>query len=370
MFFKGTARRSALDIAKELDAVGGFANAFTSKEHICLHAKVLDKHLPRIMDILSDIFLGSTFDPIEIEREREVILQEIHMIEDTPDDYAHVLFQERYWKDNPLGRPIYGREAAVRGFDRTGMLRYLSRALDPRRLVVAAAGNVDHSAFLSLIEPSLGTMPPNGLAISRSRPREHHFHDVIEKDIEQVHLCLAIPGCSQSDENRFRCHIANVILGSSMSSRLFQEVREKRGLAYSVYSFVNSHEDTGMLGVYAGVGRENVSETLGIIGEQVARFADEAVPEAELEAAKEHIKGGMYLSAENTESRMNRLAKNEILFGRMVPYEETERLIDRVSSMDIQDWFRTILPPGLELPTLVFGPVAARDLGDAAPEGH
>jgi predicted Zn-dependent peptidase len=357
MLFKGTRRRTALDIAKELDAVGGFANAFTSKENLCVHTKVLHKQLPLVMDLLTDIFLSSTFDPEEIEREREVILQEIGMIEDTPDEYVHILFQELYWKDNPLGLPIYGTEDAVEEFDRDRILRYIERTFDPRRIVVAAAGCVDNDAFLELAGPVFGRLTNGAARVERTVPRIHQFREVIPKDLEQVHICMAMPGCSQTDKTRSICHLTNVILGSSMSSRLFQEVREKRGLAYSVYSFLNSHEDVGMLGVYAGVGPESVGEALKVIHDELRRFAAEPVSEAELHAAKEHLKGGMHLNAESTDSRMNRLAKNELLFGRMITFEEVENWIDEVTPEAIQQWFRASLPDEGLLPTMVFGPV-------------
>ena len=314
MLFKGTEKRSARDIAKELDAVGGFVNAFTSKEQVCFHAKVLHPHLPLVVDILTDIFLNSVFAPDEIAREQQVIVQEIRMIEDTPDEYVHILFQEMFWQHNPLGLPIYGTVEAVAGISRESVLQYLSRMFQPERIVVAAAGNLDHQRFLDLVAPSMETLDHPQRPRSRQKPTDHLHIQVVPKDLEQVHLCLAVGGPSQTDEDRFPCHLLNVILGSSMSSRLFQEIRENRGLAYSVYSFLNSHEDTGMFGIYAGVASENVQETLAIIHEQLSMLLKEPIPEAELNAAKEYLKGSMYLNSESTDSRMNRLAKNEFLF--------------------------------------------------------
>jgi len=356
MLFKGTQRRSALDIAKELDAVGGFANAFTSKEHVCFHAKVLEAHLPLVVDVLTDIFLNSVFSPQEIEREKQVILQEIRMIEDTPDDYVHILFQEMFWKDNPLGLPIYGSAEAVERIDRERIMSYLSRTFDPRRIVISAAGNLDHQRFVDLVAPSMEALAPSESSGERHTPEDHYQSRVITKDLEQVHLCLGMPGTSQVDERRFGCHLLNVILGSSMSSRLFQEVREKRGLAYSVYSFANSHEDTGLMGVYAGIGPENVQETLKVIHEQLDLLRKDPIPEAELNAAKEYLRGSMYLNSESTDSRMNRLAKNEYLFGRYVPFEEIEEKIRQVSPEAVQEWFKEIYQPD-RLSLMLFGPV-------------
>ena len=356
MLFKGTRRRSALDIAKEFDSTGGFANAFTSKEHVCIHAKVLATHLPLVVDLLTDVFLNSVFAPDEIEREQQVVQQEIRMIEDTPDEFIHILFQEMFWKDHPLGLPIYGSAETVASIGREDLLQYLSRSFHPERIVVSAAGNLDHDRFLDLIGPALGSLDHQAQHRAAGTPENHYLTRVIPKDLEQVHLCLGLKGNSQVDENRFASHLLNVVLGSSMSSRLFQEIREKRGLAYSVYSFSHSHEDTGMLGIYAGISAENVRETLKLIREQLRRLADEPISEPELSAAKEYLTGSMYLNAESTDSRMNRMAKNEFLFGRSVPFEEIEQKIRSVKAADIRDWFRNICRPD-RASLMLFGPV-------------
>jgi len=361
MLFKGTRRRTSLDIAKELDSVGGFANAFTSKEHVCFHAKVLNTHLPLVVDVLTDIFLNSVFVQQEIEREQQVILQEIRMIEDTPDEYVHVLFQEMFWKDNPLGLPIYGTGTSVANIGRDSILRYVSRTFHPERIVIAAAGNLEHERFVDLVASSMEAVDQPETFVERTTPMSHCSTRIISKDLEQVHVCLGLQGTSQIDSNRFACHLLNVILGSSMSSRLFQEIREKRGLAYSVYSFVNSHEDTGLLGVYAGVGPENVAETIELIQRQLEILATKPIPKVELDAAKEYLKGSMYLNAESTDSRMNRLAKNEFLFGRFIPFEEVERYISEVSPEAIQEWFEGVFQPQKQA-LLLYGPVASESI--------
>lgn len=345
MLFKGTQRRTAFDIAKELDAVGGFANAFTSKERVCFHAKVLDTHLPLVVDVLTDIFLNSVFAPQEIEREQQVILQEIRMIEDTPEEYAHVLFQQTVWKDSPLGLPIYGSVETVEHTDRESIQRYLARAFNPEEIVIAAAGNLEHSDFVDLVAPSMEKLG-NGERLSpRTPPEDNFIVSVVNRDIEQIHLSLGLKGASQKDPNRFPCLLLNVILGSSMSSRLFQEVREKRGLAYSVYSYINTYEDAGMMGIYAGVSPANLVETVEVVGQELARLVREPIPEAELSAAKEYLKGSMYLQAESTDSRMNRVAKNEFLFGRHVPFDEVEERINDVTSEAVQQWFTSVYRP-------------------------
>ena len=345
MLFKGTQKRSALEIAKQLDAVGGMSNAFTSKENTCFHAKVLDTHLPLVVEILSDIFLQSVFDQVEVEREREVILQEINMVEDTPDEYVHILFNQNFWDGNPLGRPIFGNVKTVQSFNREMILGYLSRGYHPDRIVLTAAGNVDHQEFLELVGPAFSSIERHGHNFYRTPPKVNSRVDLYPRDIEQIHLCLGMQGTSLLEEQRYCCSILNVILGGSMSSRLFQEVRERRGLAYSIYSFVSSHTDAGLMGVYGAVRPGNIKETLELIRQELTRFKREPISATELRAAKEHIKGGIYLAAENTDNRMSRLAKNEIIFDRFVPYEEIETGLEKVTVEDVQALAQQIFQP-------------------------
>jgi predicted Zn-dependent peptidase len=361
MLFKGTEKRSARDIAKQLDAVGGMSNAFTSKENTCFHAKVLDAHLPLVVDILSDIFLHSVFDDREVEREREVILQEINMVEDTPDEYVHVLFNQAFWDGNSLGRPIFGNVHTVQSFTREMILGYLNRGYHPDRIVISAAGNVDHQKFLELVKPAFSKVRRDSHGLHRIPPTIGSRVDLIQRDLEQIHLCLGTRGTSLVEKERYCCSILNVILGGSMSSRLFQEVRERRGLAYSIYSFVSSHTDAGMLGIYGAVRPDNIQATLELIRLELLRFRDKPISETELRAAKEHIKGGIHLAAENTDNRMSRLAKNEMIFGRFVTYEEIEAGLERVTSEDVQALAREIF--SAEVMSLVLlGPVDGLDV--------
>lgn len=365
MLFKGTARRSALDIAKALDAVGGFANAFTSKENLCLHAKVLDTHLDLVVDVLMDIFLHSLFPEEEIEKERQVVVQEINMIEDSPEDLVHILFQQNFWKDHPLGAPIYGTPESVSALGRTNILDFLGQRFAPQAVLVAAAGNVDHEAFVDMVAPHVASLNHTRQIPRRQPPQVFRHHTLLPKDLEQVHICLGFPGCSHADPQRFACHVINVVLGNSMSSRLFQEVREKRGLAYSIYSFVNSHEDTGLMGVYAAVAPEDVTETLDVITAEMDAVRRDAITASELSAAKEYLKGSMYLNAESTDARMNRLAKNEFVFSRHVPLQEVEKAIDAVTVEDVQAWFAEHYQPE-NTAVMLLGPVESGAHGMAA----
>ncbi|MFP3870458.1 MAG: M16 family metallopeptidase [Syntrophobacteria bacterium] len=356
MLFKGTKRRSALDIAKELDAVGGMANAFTTKENTCFHAKVLDTHLEVVVDILADLFLYSVFDPRELEREREVILQEIHMVEDTPDEYIHILFNQTFWDGNPLARPILGNGQTLQNFTREMAMAYFNHAYHPDRIVLSAAGNVDHHRLVDLIEPSFAGMERRPYHLQRIPPSTTSRVSLAPRELEQVHFCLGTEGTSIVEEDRYSCSILNVILGGSMSSRLFQEVRERHGLAYSIYSFLNSHTDAGVLGVYAAVRQENARKTIELVAKELQRLKREPISAAELRDAKEHIKGGIYLSAEHSDNRMSRLAKNEFNFGRVISYREIESGLERVTAEDVQALAQRIFRP--ELCSLVLlGPV-------------
>ena len=321
MIFKGTERRTALSIAKEIDSIGGMSNAFTSRERTCFHAKVLDYHLEEIVDLLTDIFLNSLFSPQELKREQEVVLQEIKMVDDTPDDHVHQLLPQLLWPEDPMGRPIQGTVESVTGATPDSLRGYIKDSYAPGRIIISAAGSLDHQHLVKLVEPLFGSL--NGdTGPGRTPAAKPIAGDLIkEKELEQVHLCLGLEGVSALSPDRFPCALLNVLLGGSMSSRLFQEVREKRGLAYSVYSYLASYSDAGMLGLYLGVEPARTREALEVVLEVMEELGQGTLEE-ELAKAKEHLKGSIFLAAESTDSRMSRLAKNEFNFGRYIPYEE------------------------------------------------
>jgi len=362
MIFKGTATRSSLQIAKELDAIGGLSNAFTGAEYTCFHSRVLDNHLGLLTKILSDIFLNSLFDHQEMDRERQVILQEINMQDDTPDELIHVLFSRHFWMNHPLGMPVLGTPVTVSAISKETASGYMERYYTPERILVAAAGNVDHDRLVSFFRPLLGTFPePSGDA-ARAAPKGHaggitcHY-----KELEQVHLCLGGEAPHLSSPLRFAAAVLNTILGGNMSSRLFQEIREKRGLAYSVYSFLSPYTDAGLLGIYAGTGPQEVRRVLKIMGREIVKIQRGEVSKRDLNETKEHLAGGILLSAENTDSRMMRLAKNEFVFGRHVPYEEVLSEVQKVTKEEVVAVAReTFQGGGAFLATL--GPVRQEDL--------
>lgn len=343
LLFKGTARRSSLDIAREIDSVGGVLNAFTSREYVCYYAKVLDKFLPRAVDLLTDIFIHSTFDSEEIEKERRVVLQEINMMEDTPDDLIHDLFHQHFWKGHPLGMSILGDAESVTGLSRDAIIAYKDQMYRADDIIVTAAGNVTHDKLTALLEEFLqGVEPGHGRSESAPPVYERRI-ELVEKDLEQIHVCLGLKGVQQSHPQRYDAFIMNAILGGSMSSRLFQEVREKSGLAYSVYSYIASHADAGSLVVYAGASPENAKELLEIMLREIGRFKKEPVPAEQLEAAREQLKGNLLLSLESSDNRMSRLAKNEIYFGTPLPLSEIMEGFDHVTSDSILELANEIL---------------------------
>lgn len=360
MIFKGTCRRTAFQIAKEFDAIGGHSNAFTSMENTCFHARVMDTHLETMADILCDIFLNSVFDENEVERERPVILQEIGMMEDNPEDLIHVELGKAYWGDHPLGQSVLGTRDNILRFDAAAIQSFFRRFYQPERIVIAAAGNLAHDRFVQLVGPAFEAIEFDNNIVGRTPPRGRRNMRVVERDLEQVHVGLATQGLSISDPKRYACSLMNTILGGNMSSRLFQEIRERRGLAYSVYSFASSQVDAGMFGAYAGVESGRVQETIALILRQMRDLKERPVTAEELRDAKEYTKGGLMLAGESVENQMARLAQNESHFGRFISLREVVAEIELVTVDDIHalaaDLFQTD-----RLSLALLGPVEDQD---------
>ncbi len=356
MAFKGTAGRSALDIAREIDRLGGLANAFTSKENTCFHARALANHLPELCDLLTDLALRPALDPQEMEREREVILQEICSVEDTPDELVHVLFGQNFWPDHPLGRPVLGSEETVTALDRQAIQDYMRATYLPQATVISAVGNLEHQRLVDLLGETLMALPQRPSALARKPPVSRPGLHVIGRELEQVHLTLGTPAPSATSDERFVAALLNLILGGNMSSRLFQEVRERRGLAYAVYSYLSSYSDSGLLGVYLGVSPARAAEALRVVRQEMERLAAEPVGEHELADARESLKGSILLAAENPESRMSRLARNEYNFGRDVPLDEAVAQVEAVTAADLEGLAGRMLDTA-RLGVTVLGPV-------------
>jgi predicted Zn-dependent peptidase len=345
MLFKGTERRSSLDISREIESVGGSLNAFTGKEFTCIYARVLSKHLALGVDLIADIFLHAVFPEEELEKERQVILQEIHMVEDSPEEFVHELFTGSYWRGHPLGRSTLGTPESVGSFDRSVLASYAGVLRDPSRIVLTLAGNLEHEEVLRLAECHFALPPPRDNDLSQEKPAPHKGLEIHLKELEQVHLCLGTLGYPYADERRHGYHVLNTLLGGGMSSRLFQEIRERRGLAYSVYSFQSSYCDSGLLGVYAGIGRDSVLEVVQLLVQILVDLKDHPVSAEELRTAKEQLKGNLLLSTESTSNRMSKLAMNEVYFGKQLDIDEVIHSIDRVNEEEVRavsrDLFRS-----------------------------
>jgi len=336
LLFKGTERRTAFDIAKEIDSVGGTLNAFTGREYTCYYAKVLDKNLPLAIDLLSDIFLHPLMDSKDVEKERLVILQEIKMVEDTPDDYIHDLFNQVCWGGNPLGFPIFGTSDLVQSFTRDQISRFFKESYPSDRIIICAAGNLNHEEVVGRTGETFGQISKSNKARERVTPQPVSTTNVWKRELEQVHFCLGTRGLQYNHSLRFASYLLNTILGGGMSSRLFQEIRENRGLAYSVYSYLPTYIDTGLVVVYAGTNEVSFREVVELILKEFRRLKTDPFKNGELETAKEQLKGNLLLSLESSDNLMTRLAKNEIYFGSCLPIEKILKGIDEVKEEDVR----------------------------------
>ena len=363
MLFKGTATRSAEDIAQEIDSLGGQLDAFTAKECASYYVKVLDEHLPRAVDVLADLLLHPAFDAGDVEREKKVVLEEIKMVEDTPDDLVHELFTQRFWSGHPLGRPILGVPETVDELDSATLREYFGRVYTAKNLVLAAAGNVDHAAVRDLVADTFGALPLNAEQVEIGAPTAMPGLALRSKLLEQCHICLGVSGYPQQHDDRYVCYVLNIVLGGSMSSRLFQNIREKRGLAYAVSSGLVSYRDGGAVTIYAGCDTDAVREVIDLVVAELQDLRDRPIAGEELQRAKDHLKGSLVLSLESTSSRMSNLARQEIYFGRQFTLDDTLRGVARVTSDDVQRVARDLFPPG-GLAATVLGPVDRLGLSD------
>jgi len=345
LLFKGTGRYSALEIAEIFDGLGGELNAATSREHTLVYARVPDHHLETAMDVMGDMVFAPSFD--ELDAEREVVLEEIAMYDDAPQELVHDLISEAVFGEHPLGRPVIGTAEVISSIPRDAIARYHDTMYVPGNIVVAAAGNIEHDRVVELVEralerrnggreqhvnmrPPLVQVPPPRLRFQR-------------KDTEQYHVCLGAPGISRSDRRRFAASLLDAILGGSASSRLFQEIREKRGMAYAVYSFVSQYTDTGQIGIYLGTREDNLAEALAIAADQIADIAAGNLPDRELERAKENLKGRILLSMESTSTRMNRLGKSLITDSELLSLDRIVAEIDAVEAASVSELAAALL---------------------------
>ena len=346
MLFKGTKNRSAEEIARQIDSIGGNMDAFTAKECICFNVKVLDQHMPIALDVLSDLVLNPNLDVNDIARERGVILEEIKMDEDNPDYLVHEIFTQNFWKDHPLGQPLLGTKDTVRGFDQDLLRSYYGKHLHPHNIIIAAAGNLDSKRFVELINERFHGFKPgkNGL---------HDTPPVVKapiimrnkKALEQVQICMGVPSHPISHERRYSAYVLNTLLGGGMSSRLFQNVRERQGLVYAIFSELNPYRDTGCLSVYAGTSRESAPKVVESVVGEFRNLKERGVPEDELCRAKDQLKGNLMLSLESSTSRMSNLARQEMYFDRFFGLDEIIDHIEAVTSDGLKALAREYFQP-------------------------
>jgi predicted Zn-dependent peptidase len=348
MVFKGTSHRTAEEIARQVDSIGGNMDAFTAKECICFNVKVLDEHVPTALDILSDLVLNPVFDAADIARERGVIMEEIKMDEDNPDYLVHEIFTQNFWKDHPLGKPILGTKETVKRFERASVVDAYGHRFSPGNIIVSAAGNLDHDRFVELVTGHFEHMKA-----SKNRNGFHSSAPKIvsriilrnKKALEQVQLCLGVPAHPIAHEKRHAGYILNTLLGGGMSSRLFQNIRERQGLAYSIYSDLNPYRDTGCLAVYAGTSLASASKVVQSVVSEFRKLKAEPVPEEELRRSKAQLKGSLMLSLESSTARMSNLARQEMYFDRFYDLDELIEKIEAVTADDLtglaNEFFKT-----------------------------
>jgi predicted Zn-dependent peptidase len=336
MVFKGTTSRSAQQIARQVDSIGGNMDAFTGKEVICFNIKVLDEHLPMAVDILSDLVLNPVFDPKDIAREKGVILEEIKMDEDNPDYLIHEIFTQNFWKDHPLGKPILGTKETVRSFEQEKVLDYYHQRFVPNNIIISAAGNLSHQRFVNLIKEKFAEL--KRIANGFHQPAPAVTPRIVtrnKKSLEQVQLCIGVPSHPISHEKRYVSYVLNTVLGGGMSSRLFQKIREEQGLVYSIYSDLNPYRDTGCLMVNAGTSLESTPKVVDSVLAEFRELKNTPIPDEELRRAKDQLKGSLMLGLESSTSRMSNLARQEMYFERFFTLDETIDQIEAVSAEEV-----------------------------------
>jgi len=335
MLFKGTKKLTSKDIAMEIDSIGGELNAFTSCENTTFYVKVLDEYMEKALELLTDIFLNSTLPEAEIEKEKGVITEEINMVEDNPSDYIHELFSKSIWGDAGPGLSVLGSKETVETFKRDDILNHIQKYYGTENIVIACSGNLKVDALIGRLNSGLGSLRRSSLPETLSLPEFRSRLNIVPKELSETHICLGLKGIPYGSDDRYSMYLLNTILGSGFSSRLFQEVREKRGLAYSIYSFNQSYSDTALWGVYAGTDKKHVREVIDIIATEIRSLSD-SISDDELRRAKSQLKGSLILALESTSTKMSNLAKQEIYYGRYFSPEEIIKAVDAVTLEDLR----------------------------------
>ena len=357
MVFKGTARRSAEDIAREADRIGGMLDAFTSKELVCYNTRVLDEHLPTAFDIIADMVLAPAFPPDEITREKSVILEEIKMARDNPEDLVHELFSENFWRGHALGKPILGTRETINALERATLNDWFGQWYAPNHIVITAAGNLTHDQLMNLVGERFEKRKPskNGIAGPAPKPAPR-IKLKTKRDLEQVHVCIGVAAFPIADQRRFSASILNTLFGGGMSSRLFQNIRERQGLAYSIFSEMNPYRDAGMLSVYGATVLKSAPQLVRSVMAEVRSLKNDLVSDEELRRAKDHLKGAMLLSLESTGARMSHIARQHLYFGRFFTPDEMIANLEAVTREEVREVAKEFFRPG-QIAATVLGPL-------------
>lgn len=346
MLFKGTTRRSAEAIAREVDSVGGMVDAFTAKEMTCFNTRVLDEHLETVFDVLADMVLDPQFPPEEIDRERSVILEEIRMVEDNPEDLVHEMFSKKFWGHHSLGRPILGTSETVGSFTRSALLSAFQSRYAPNNLLITVAGNISHQKILDLVLPRFRACKPSPNGHDDASPSPvATLVSRSKRELEQVHICIGVPACPMTDPRRYALSLLNNLLGGGMSSRLFQNIRERQGLAYAIFSDTNLYRDSGMLSIYAGTSLETAERLIASVMEELRSLRENGATPEELRRCKANLKGSSLLSLESTGSRMSDLARQFLYFGNYTSPEARLAAMEAVTSEEIQQLASDLFQP-------------------------
>jgi predicted Zn-dependent peptidase len=338
MVFKGTASRSAQQIAAYLESVGGILNAFTSREQTCFYAKIIDEHLPRAVEILADLAFNGVIDKDDIEKEKNIVVDEINEVVDTPSDLVHDIFADTIFGKHPLGRPIMGSVESVKGLSREKIMGYIKSGYQPKRMIVAASGNLKHRDLVSLVKKHIPSRPKNNtVAIKREAPKLRTGFNVTFRKTNQTHICIGAPAIRFTNRGRGPLLLLNSIMGGGMSSKLFQKIREDMGMAYTIFSYLDFFMDAGVIGVYLSTDRKKAPRAISTVIKEIERFKENKLPQSEIDSAKEQLKGSLVLGLENTSNRMNRMAKHELLVNKYISVDETITEINKITAKQVRD---------------------------------
>lgn len=362
MFFKGTQSRTAQDIAVEIDSLGGEINAYTSTEYTVFYVKVLAEYMGPALDLLSDIFLNSTFPDTDIEKEKNIVFEEIKMIEDSPSDYVHELFSKHIWGDKGLGQTVLGGMETISSFTRNDLLDYINKYYGAENIIISCSGNFIEGQLIEGLNKTIGSLDRKGVKKHALVPVFTNKTNIVSKDLSEAHICLGLKGLPYSSEDRYSMHLLNTILGSGISSRLFQNVRELRGLVYSIYSYHVAYVDTGLWAVYAGTDKKHVDEVINITVDEI-RNLSRSVTAEELQRAKAQVKGNLLLALESTSNKMTNIAKQEIYYGKYYSSDEIIRMVESVTLDKVKD-LADMLTGDDSFALTVYGPVKDKDLRD------